>query len=258
VRQTYRLGDRSLITQDVVFHADSTQIDFETLVDWDEQHQLLQVAFDLGVRADYARHEIQFGHLMRPTHTNRFDDRARFEAPVHKWSDISEPGYGIALLNDGRYGTDIQGQQWHLTLLSAASQPDPRYDAGQHRITYSVLPHSGGFSVPGVVRPAYELNASVMTQLTDKAAEALESPFVVEAGNVVVEWLKWAEEDDGLIIRLYEAAQSATQTRLCFNMAVNSVVEVDMLEENPQPLEVADNGVTLDLRPFEIKTLRVA
>ena len=57
---------------------------------------------------------------------------------LRKWADLSETGYGVALLNDCKYGYDIQGNILRLSLLRAPNSPDPLADRGQHRFTYSL------------------------------------------------------------------------------------------------------------------------
>ena len=75
IRSEYRLGDSSRLTQDMVFHARTARVDFETLVDWEETHKLLKAGFATDILAASARHEIQYGHVERPTHRNRPEDK---------------------------------------------------------------------------------------------------------------------------------------------------------------------------------------
>ena len=112
-------------------------------IDWHEQHVLLKAAFPVDICADRAQYDIQFGSIARDTHTNTSWDEARFEVCAHKWADLSEPGYGAALLNDGRYGYDVHDGVLRLSLLRAATYPDPPADQGAHDFTYALLPHLG-------------------------------------------------------------------------------------------------------------------
>ena len=51
---------------------------------WHEAHKVLKVEFPARVRSPQATHEVQFGHLQRPTHYNTSWDWARFEV-WHGW-----------------------------------------------------------------------------------------------------------------------------------------------------------------------------
>ncbi len=125
LRSTYRIGKQSKLRQDMIFFADSTRIEFETEVDWQERHQLLKVAFPVNIAASSARHEIQFGHIERTTRPRNSYEQAMFEVCNHKWSDVSESRYGVALLNDGKYGISVEGAEMRLTLLKSGCLPDP-------------------------------------------------------------------------------------------------------------------------------------
>jgi len=208
------------------------------------------------VWAEQARHEIQYGHASRPTHTNLIEDRARFEVCAHKWTDLSDDGFGVAVLNDCKYGVGVEGGEIRLSLMKSGVHPDPRGDEGRHLMTYSLLPHAGGFSVPTVVRPAYDLNVAPVVVPAGQGAAGVASLLTVDAANVIVEAVKWAEEGNAIVVRLYEAGRASTTATVTVNVAVRTALETNLLEETEAALKLADNAVKLDFRPFEIKTLR--
>jgi alpha-mannosidase len=255
IRGTYRIGEKSTLVQDIVFHADTPRIDFECVVDWAEKHRLFKAEFELDVLTDFARHEIQYGHAERPTHRNQVADRAKFEVCAHKWTDLSENGFGVALLNDCKYGVSVLGGTLGLTLMKSGTHPDPRGDEGRHLFTYALLPHTGGFSVESVVRPAYELNVPTPVAPAGPQARGINSLIAVDAPNVIVEAVKWAEEGKAFVARLYEAGKTGCHTNITVNAPVKSVSQTNLLEEQPEPIGVKDNWFTTYFRPFEIKTL---
>lgn len=95
----------------------------------------------VDILAHEADYEIQFGNVKRPTHKNTSWDRARFEVCAHKWADLSEPGYGVALMNDCKYGYDVHEGVMGLTLIKSGIFPNPDADQGQHEFTYALFPH---------------------------------------------------------------------------------------------------------------------
>ncbi|MDB5325499.1 MAG: Alpha-mannosidase, partial [Phycisphaerales bacterium] len=117
LRSHYRFGRGSTLTQDTVFHSTTPRVDFDTVVDWHEKYQLLKASFGVAVHAETARHEVQFGHVHRPTHDNTSWDRARFDVCAHKWTDLSETRFGVAFLNDSKYGCTVKQGQYRLTLI---------------------------------------------------------------------------------------------------------------------------------------------
>ena len=135
----------SRISQVMRLAAGSRRLEFRTQVDWREHHRFLKVAFPVAIRSTRATYEIQHGHVERPTVANTSWDEARFEVCGHRWADLSESGYGVALLNDSKYGYDIRGHVMRLSLLRAPEYPDPDADQGEHEFSYALLPHPGPF-----------------------------------------------------------------------------------------------------------------
>lgn len=253
IETEYVFGVGSKLKQHIVFHATTPRVDFETTVDWHEKYQFLKTRFDLDILADTARHEIQFGHVLRGTHDNTTWDRAQFDVCAHKWTDISEEGYGVAFLNDSKYACTVKEGTYRLSLIKSGRHPDPRGDEGFHVFRYAMLPHQGGFSVETVVRPAYEFNVAPLR--IEGVNPVTANLLTVEAPNVIVEAVKWAEDSEALVVRLYEAGRTGTHTRLQFGSPIKAVSETNLLEEEGVEIPVTDNGVNLYLRPFEIKTL---
>jgi len=262
VRNRYRIGERSSLLQDVILYASSRRMDFRTRVDWHESHRLLKAAFPIHVLATQARCEVQYGHALRPTTANLPQDRARFEFCAHKWISVEESGFGVALLNDCKYGHDVRGSTMRITLLRSPKAPDPKADMGVHDFTYSLLPWSGAFSVEKVVRPAYELNvplASFEAPAADAAATGPRALFELDCPDVIIEAVKLAEEDSSrIVLRLYEAGGGARRVRLTAAVPVSGASETNLLERKPRKCEMDGAAVALQFRPFEIKTVMLA
>jgi len=211
------------------------------------------------VRSPRATYEIQYGQVERPTHTNTSWDLARFEVCAQRWADLSEPGYGVALLNDCKYGYDIQGNVMRLSLLRAPGWPDPQADRGTHHFTYALLPHAGDLRDGRVVEAGYDLNVALRAvQPTPHAgAGGRRASFLrVDRPGVVVDAVKKAEDTDAMVVRLYEAWGQRGPVRLLCDRPVTRVHRSDLLESPYEQLEVADDrSIPLTLRPFEIVTL---
>lgn len=255
IRICRNIGSGSHMVQDMVFHATSPQVDFETVVEWHEKHQLLKAGFDLNVFAHSARHEIQYGHVERNVHENLLQDRAKFEVCMHKWVDISEAAFGVALLNDCKYGVSIKGGDIRISLIKSGMRPDPRGDEGRHAFTYSMLPHASGFSVESVIRPAYELNIPAITCLTGTDTGVITSLAEFDASNIIVESVKRAENGEGFILRFYDALKNGGEVNIRFRVPVHQVYETNLLEEKIRELKLVEQVIKLYVRPFEIKTI---
>lgn len=250
----------SEITQRISLRHNSARLDFDTTVLWLERHVLLKVAFPVEVFSPTATYEIQWGNVQRPTHKNTSWDWARFETCGHKWVDLSEGGYGVSLLNDCKYGHDIHDHVLRLTLLRSPSLPDPIADLGEHQFTYSLYPHSGGWD-ERVQAEAYALNDPILTHRAaggpQPAAGGVRPLVTASEANVVIETVKRAEDGNGVIIRLYESHRKRGKVSVRFAFPAANAWITNLLEEAESALVVEDGSVSLDLRPYQIVTLRV-
>lgn len=247
--------DSTTVTQDMVCYADSPRIDFHTLVDWNSPHRLLKVGFDLDISATRARSEIQFGSIERPTTANNSLELAKFEVCNRNFTDISEPRFGAAVLNDCKYGITVLDCNLRLSLHRGGTHPDYTGDSGRHEMTYSLLPHEGGFCANSVVHPAYMLNIPVVAV---KGAAEL-APFAsISAPNVIAEAVKPAEDgSEAYVLRLYECEGSKTQADITLNGGAKGAVLTNLLEDPQEDIALCGNQLSLSFRPFEIKTIKV-
>ncbi|MDR1324905.1 MAG: glycosyl hydrolase-related protein [Treponema sp.] len=259
LRHVYKIGLKSTLTQDMVFYATNPRIDFDTKVNWQETRRLLKVGFDTAIDATEVRCEVQYGHIIRNTHHNLPQDRAKFEICAHKWISLEEAGHGVALLNDSKYGHDVSGGCMRLTLLRAPTAPDETADKGEQRFTYALFPFEGAFADAGIVRAGYELNApcGIVAGGTGDAA----SFCSIDNAAVIVESVKAPEAatNNGakrLVLRLYESLGGQAHTTLNFGVrSLAAAWSTDMLEGNAQSLAVSGAELALSFRPFEIKTI---
>ena len=137
----------------------SRRLEFHTEVEWHERHRFLKVAFPVAVRSARGYLRDPARPLERPTVANTSWDEARFEVCGHRWADLSEPGYGVALLNSPSTATTSSDTRMRLSLLRAPGYPDPEADQGSHQFAYALLPHDGDLREAGVIAEAESLQS---------------------------------------------------------------------------------------------------
>ncbi|WP_182200312.1 alpha-mannosidase [Paraliobacillus salinarum] len=247
------LYHETTITQKITFYHNDRRIDFQTFVDWKEKRKLLKVAFPVEIRATEATYDIQYGNVKRPTHWNTSWDMAKFETVGHQWADLSEPDYGVSLLNDSKYGYDIKENVMRLTLLKAAMHPDPEADIGEHAFTYSLYPHLGDWRDAKTKVKAWELNDSI---LAVKGKWTGNHSFIeTTADHVWVDAIKPAYDGKEIIVRLHEFEGRRGSVPLIVHKKYKSWVETDLMEE---PIgNISESSISLNIKPYEIKTIKI-
>ncbi|WP_457566343.1 alpha-mannosidase [Caldithrix abyssi] len=256
IRFTYRIG-ASTIEQTVYLRAHSKRLDFETAVQWHESHRMLRVAFQVNIQATQAAFDVQYGYFFRPTHRNSAWERARFEVAAHKYADLSQPDYGVALLNDSKYGYKVQDNELNLNLLRAPTYPDPDCDRGEHSFVYSLLPHIGDLVHSDVMQEALQLNQPPVLFNGLKNEKDTVLPFRLSGQFVHLEAVKKAEKENALILRLVEARGMKSHTYLNFSNIPAKIIETDLLEWQNLKRYPTNQIIRLEFEPFEIKTLKI-
>jgi alpha-mannosidase len=261
VRVVRKFG-RSTATQVVSLAPGAGRVDIDTEVDWHESETFLKVAFPLDVRADRSAAEIQFGYVNRATDTNTSWEAAKFEICAHRYLHVAEPCYGVAVVNDSTYGHDVtrtvrpdggSTTTVRLSLLRAPRFPDPDTDQGTHRMRFALVP---GADLADATREGYRINLPARRVPGDAVVAPLVS---LDNDGVPASAVKLADDGSGdVVVRVYEALGARAHARMELGFDATAVAVTDLLER-PLPdtaPELADGGLDLTLRPFQILTLR--
>jgi alpha-mannosidase len=268
---------------------------FDADIDWRQRNEFLKFELPLTIRSPNATYETQFGWVQRPTHKNTTWDQAKFEVCGHKYADLSEFGYGVALLSESKYGFSCLGSVLRMSLLRAAEAPDAEQDQGQHTFSWAVMPHLGSFLESDVPQAAYLFNSPlhVRSVASTGVSNAFSPPLrVVGGSNVFLETIKRGEDDDfssssqstetaeakptSIVLRLYEAFGGHGRVGVSLSPALNVVqaFETNILEDHEKELGLLsareagfgkDNEaeganamvIPLSFRGFEVKTIKL-
>jgi alpha-mannosidase len=244
---------KSSIKQNISLGNHSKKLNFITKVDWKESHKMLRVKFPVKVQSDTASFDIQYGYVKRNTHRNTSWDKAKFEVLGHKYADLSNNDFGVALMNDCKYGYMVHDNTIDLNLLRAPKNPDPDADQGIHHFTYSFLPHSGDLINSNVINESTKLNQSPI--MFDKVRANVSMPISLKGDNIELSVLKKAEKENDLIVRVYETHGTHTKGKLSTK---GHISECDMMEwDKVNRKSFKKSDINFKLAPFEIKTFRV-
>lgn len=255
ITRNYR---KSQIVQEIIIYSEDRRIDFKTTADWHENHVLLKASFPIDVHSSRATYDVQFGNIERNTHKNTSWDAAKFEVCAQKWADISEEGFGVALLNDCKYGYSADGNDLKLTLIKCGTFPNEECDQGFHSLTYSLLPHAGDYRRGDVINQAYLLNRPFeIAAATGKGNLNDCFSFVsCDMPNIVMETLKKAEDGNCFILRMYDAWDKRSVPQIKLAVPAKKVTLCDMTENDIEEIGSGD-CFRVPVKNFEIVTLKI-
>jgi alpha-mannosidase len=247
-------GAVSHMRQVIRLDAGAARLEFRCAIDWREERHALKVRFPVAVHATEATYEMQFGVVRRPTHYSTRRDAAQYEVPAHRFADLSEQGFGVALLSAATYGWSAYGDELRMTLLRSPRWPDPAADVGEHELAFAICPHAGDWAEGGVTAEALRFNAPLLMGDGGEAATPA-SWLACDAPGLLIDTVKRAEDSGDLIVRLYEAHGGRGRARLRVRLPFSGASFANLLEDRVGPAEVEGDDVLIPFRPFEIVTV---
>ena len=260
--RVHRAFEPSSATVTYTLRAGSPRLDVAIELDWQHREHLLSMAFPLDVRADTAACDIQFGHVRRPVHASSTWDATKFEVCAHRYVDVSEPSFGVAVLNDGRYGHGVLDGRIRVSLARASCYPDPDADRGHHAVNLALFPHGPGLDE--VVTEAQRFNAPL--RIVSGSSRSTPAPIIgLHGDGVEIDAVKLADDpvDGGdtatrdLIVRLHEAVGNRTRVTVRCDRRIVAASRCNLMEEPEDGFEVGDGICAFTIKPFELVTLRL-
>jgi len=247
MRVSYAYGN-STINTDWVLTAGSRSLEALVSLDWHEHMKMLKYSFPVDVQSPKATYEVAYGAMERATKNE--------EDPGQRWvnvdGDRSGSTYGLAVINDAKYGYSVNGSDLRVSIARGAvfanhmpNKIDPAkdyiwQDQGVQTFRMILMPHAGGWQDAGVVHAAEEMMAPplIIYQGIHPGTRPLTDSFLsVDAPDVVISAIKQAEDGEDTIVRMYETSGLA------------ATAHVD--------LKFAKTQWTGQFHPYEIKTIRV-
>lgn len=246
VRTSY--GTSSMET-DWYLYAGHRDIEARVRLDWHEHQKMLKFSFPVDVSSPEATYEVPYGFIKRPADGHEY--------PGQRWIDVTgsrdSSTYGLAVINDAKYGYSVDGSDLRISIARSAVfalhmphkvETNREYiwqDQGIQTFRMLLVPHTGAWQESAVPRRADQFIAPLpaIYQGIHRGSRPASGSFLsLNAPNVILSVMKLAESSNDLIVRMYETDGKEANARL------------DM------PFVKARwSG---HLRPFEIKTLRIA
>ena len=255
--------NKSTFTQDYILETDSHVLKIVNQIDWQETHVMVKAAFPLTIASDTATYEIPCGTIARTTKPQTEAEKAQWEVPALNWADITDESqnYGVSLLNDCKYGYDAKPSLLRLTLLRAATWPDPESDRGVHHFTYAIYPHKSDWRQAKTVQKGYELNTPLKALVLEKNKNNIPSNqqlpstsqlLKISAKNVILTALKLSNRQ-GLIMRCYEANGKSNEITIDGDLNLQLGDMVDCLENH----KITTTEESNKIRPYKIATWKL-
>jgi len=259
------------------------RVDFAIHTAWEAFNHRLRVALPVparsGSKAKYI-YEIPYGMLPRESYAPFFRwAGANGDWPAIHWAGIEQPGLSVALLNRGTpsYRMEPGPGESEVILLSLLRSPavptylhEPEYytmtdydgmrDAGVHDFAFAITAYGLPFAQSSVMLDGEAYNTVPVVVMGTVALPAM--PRLL-SGPARISAVKWAEKraqepSNAIILRLVEFRGQGGRVQLQVPTTFRAAAKANLLERQDQDLPITDGIVHLELRPWEIATLKLA
>ncbi|MCK4413160.1 MAG: chitobiase/beta-hexosaminidase C-terminal domain-containing protein [Candidatus Eisenbacteria sp.] len=245
-------------------------------IDWRTPGALVKAAFPLAVANETTTYDLRLGTIERPVNRPEL-----YEVPAQRWADLTDRDgtYGVAILNESRYGWDRPDERTlRLTLVRTPAvnerwdrlRDQETQDFGRHHTTFALCGHTGDWREGAVPWEAERLNQPLRAFQVPSHRGWLGKRFSfveVSPPTVAVRALKLAEEGDEIVIRLQEiAGQPVDEVLVRFAAPVATFREINGAEESlasppsgegtvAGPAALQHGAIRLSLGAYQPRTL---
>ena len=241
------------------------RIEVRTQVRNDERYVRYRGLFPTPFAAGPSTHEIPYGAIERPD---------GIEYPAQNWFAHGDGEHGVAILNRGLPGSNVADGVMMVSLMRSADiaaygigggyegqASASGFEVGkQNTFDYALVAYDGDWRAAGITREGLAYNHPFLVRSAAPRAGALPGRWgllEISHRHVVASALKWSEDGQGAVLRVYETAGEAVEARIQLHVDVDAAYEVDLMEDTIREAPVEGNGLMLQLRPFEIKSFRI-
>jgi alpha-mannosidase len=264
-----RSADGSTFRQTVRLAAGGAadRIEVSNDVDWGSKGTLLKAAFPLAMANEKATYDLGLGTIERGI--NR---KVLYEVPAQQWADLtaSDGGYGVAVMNDCKYGWDKPDDHTLRLTLVRTPEVNERWswikdqrsmDLGRHRFTFAICGHAGDWRDGNIPLEADRLNQPLLAYQVPSHPGGLGRSFSfihLSHPSIAVRAIKMAEDSDEIIVRLQELhGKEARAVRFDFARPIVNGREVNGVEEGVGPALINNGGISCSFAPYQPRTFAV-
>ncbi|MEB3860486.1 MAG: glycosyl hydrolase-related protein, partial [Desulfurococcales archaeon] len=227
-------------------------------LEWYDEGYLVKSWFHLPP-SHSALFEIPFGFVWRGIGENNFHNMGRFELPYTRWFYYPiNGGPGLGFISTARHGVSAARGLVGLSIHMSPVFPNPVSGIGEFKYTYLIAPVESHENPPlAMARLAREehVGYDIVEKKTGKGGELPESTsFIRQEGEAIIESIKPSWTLDGVIVRIYDPTGKGSSISLSLPSRVN-VYKSNIVEDKLELLKSKTDRISLDLSPFEIKTI---
>lgn len=238
-----------------------------------ESHRL-RIMFPTRLNAKYHFAEGQFDVVKRDIkriESKEWIEQPMYDYPVHHFMDVSDNKIGLSVIVDGLKEYEVKNDKQKtiaITLFRGFEyiiQPSSKQDytfqkgsqcLGKSCFRLALYPHKGDWQSGEVYKEALNFNNSLSIVQSGKANGTLsiENSFIkIYPDDLIFSALKKSEDEDGLVLRIYNPNDKDVKGRIEFYNPITKVEqvtleeifikEIHLLNQNSFPVSLAKKKI---------------
>jgi mannosylglycerate hydrolase len=268
------------IESEIKLFSEVQRIEFKTKFNNKASDHRLQVEFPTTIKTDYVYAEGHFNVVKRSINvpdSEGWKEKAYKTAHNSGFVDINDGEYGLAVLNQGlpEYEIIPENNTIALTLLRCVgwlSRGDLEYKKGnagpsfatpeaqclgENNFSYALVPHQGSWDDARIPKKTKQYKTKVLTkQLKNQPGNLSDRYNLIrlEGKYLEISAIKKHEFEDKLVVRIYNPTDRKTTGKIKLEFDIHKVY-LGRLDESYEKELAYNNGVEIELKPKEIKTI---
>ncbi|MBR3552397.1 MAG: hypothetical protein IKN72_03305 [Clostridia bacterium] len=257
--------EKTAILTTVRLCAGSDRVELQTELDWHCHASLLKLRFPLAAQNARARYDLGLGYIERETNSKKL-----YEVPAQRWAALLDSGgsFGVGVISDSKRGWDKPDlNTLRLTVLHTPAnqfRPDSmqgQMDLGLNRFGVALVPLGSADTAP-LDAAAEEFCVPMQAFVTDRHTGTGEVPpafsfLQCDCDGVTLRAVKESETGFHPVLRIGSLRKEAQTVTLRVPFKLKRVRDCTGCETPTADLPFENNAVSLELRGFDLRTLRL-
>jgi len=271
------------VEQKITLYHTNKRIDFDiALLNWEGViFREFRMALPLKMYEGKVAYEVPFGVVevgkdeMEGAAGERYNVPAKDLHPrgIENWIGASNDSFGVTLSSsvvvvdyidptDDPVSYPILQPVLLASRVSCHNEGNKYLQTGNHYFSFSLNSHPPGWKNGfNFGKQANEKLVVVVNPLVYKSASLPESDsfFDVEPANLVISTVKKAEDDNSVIIRVYEIEGKSIKATINSFVPIKEVIHTNLIEEPQNKVEIKanKNKINIDVGKFAIETFKM-
>ena len=249
---------KSTFTKIISLGKDDKMISFEEQLEWKEKGKSLKVALPLAFSKPKFFTNMETCFVEKGVNTEK-----QFEVPSRYLVKALDDNYGVALIENCKYGYDIpKDNMLRMTLvytplgsITALNFEQYFSDWGTHVINYAIYP----FEVDDAEPQAQVFNNPNKIYLADKTVKDIKEAklFDLDHSKIGVLAVKKSEDGTGIVIRLYNRTNEDVKDTISFYDDISDASLVSGTEDTIKKVDIKDRKIAICIDKASIVSVKV-